>query len=138
VSISTAAVPKTYPGRRYVLLGLALAVLGVLGYAAQLSMRQLSTPWYLPVSATIGVIAIVFALWQKRSVWRILALLLVGLLATAEWGILLGSRRSPYNGPVETGKPFPAFATMQANGDSFTHNNLKGEHSVLVCFRGRW
>ena len=39
------------PGRAFVLLGLALAVVGVIGYAVQLSMHMLAAPWLLVVPA---------------------------------------------------------------------------------------
>jgi peroxiredoxin len=44
-----------------------------------------------------------------------------------------------YKGPVAMGRPFPAFATVRADGSPFTQRDLQGDkNSVLVFFRGRW
>ncbi|HEY7152884.1 MAG TPA: hypothetical protein VH575_02895 [Gemmataceae bacterium] len=139
MNTSTAVAPRRPSGRLFLVLGLTLAVLGVIGYAVQLSMHRLIAPWYLPISATLGVVFLLVALWQGRTIWRILALLLVVLLAGAEWMTLLGSRLPAYTGPVAAGQPFPAFATTRADGESFTQRDLRGDqNSVLVFFRGRW
>ena len=78
-------------------LGLGLAALGLFAYVAQVASHRLTTPWYLPASATVGAFLILLALWEARSLWRILGLLLVVLLAGAEWTFLLGSRLPPGN-----------------------------------------
>ena len=110
-----------------------------MAYVAQVSAHRLTTPWYLPASATVGAFLVVLALWEARSLWRFLGLLLVVLLAGAEWTFLLGSRLPPYTGPVAVGQPFPAFKTLRADGTPFTEQDLQGEQtSVLVSFRGRW
>jgi hypothetical protein len=130
---------RPYPGRLYLALGLLLAGLGVLGYVLQLAMHRLTVPWYMPTLATIGVGCLVASLWQKRTVWRVLALLLVALLAGAQWTLLLSARLPAYTGPVAAGKPMPAFATLRADGTPFTQSDLEGtQHAVLVFFRGRW
>jgi hypothetical protein len=96
-------------------------------------------PWYMPIAATLSVFLIVVALWQARSVWRILALLLVVLLAGAEWAFMLGTRLPAYTGPVATGQPFPEFTTMRADGAPFMQRDLEGDqNNVMVFFRGRW
>ena len=59
-------------GRLFLASGLAIGALGVLGYVLQLSMQRLSTPWYLPISATLGVLLLVASLRQARTVWRTL------------------------------------------------------------------
>ena len=105
----------------------------------QIYLRRLTAPWYLPISATIGVIFLVVALWQARSVWRVLTLLLLVLLAGAEWTLLLGTRLPAYSGLAVSGQPFPEFATVRADGTAFTQSDLEGgPNSVLVFFRGRW
>jgi hypothetical protein len=120
-------------------IGLVLGVLGVLAYAAQLSMQRLWTPWYLPVSATLGVLLIVLSLWRARTAWRVLTLVLLVLLAAAEWAVLAGARLPEYAGPVATGASFPAFTTARADGTPFSRSDLAGDqNSVLVFFRGRW
>jgi len=137
--VPSVAAPRRRPGRRLLALGLGLAALGVIGYAVQLAAHRLTTPWYLPLSATLAAACLAAALWQARSAWRVLALLLVVLLAGAEWAFLLSSRLPAYTGPVAAGQPFPAFATVRADGTPFTQRDLEGDRdSVLVFFRGRW
>src|SRR5689334_22807038 len=104
--------PRRIPGRLFLALGMALVVLGVLGYVAQLALHRLTLPWYLPISATLGVLFIVVALWQTRTIWRVLALVLVVLFAAAEWMFVLGGRLPEYTGPVAAANPFPAFTTL--------------------------
>jgi hypothetical protein len=108
-------------------------------YVAQLAMHRLWTPWYLPLAATLGALVLVVALWQARSIWRILALVLVVLLAAGAWTFLLAARLPAYAGPVAVEKPFPAFKTARSDGTEFTQRDLEGDqNSVLVFFRGRW
>ena len=131
--------PRRSPGRVLVAAGLGFAALGMAGYAAQLSQHRLTTPWYLPASATLGAVLVAASLWQRRSVWRVLALLLVVLVAGAEWTFLLSLRLPAYSGPVAAGRSFPAFSTMRADGTPFTRADLEGgPNHVLVFFRGRW
>jgi hypothetical protein len=139
MNTSSAAAPGRPPGRLLLALGLGLAALGLLGYAGQLWAQRLTRPSYLPWSATLGAALVVAALWQARSVWRVLALLVVLLLAGAEWAFLLVPRLPAYAGPVEVGRPFPEFATARADGTPFTRSDLRGDRNhVLVFFRGRW
>jgi FtsH-binding integral membrane protein len=139
MTISSAAAPRRYPGRLFLALGLGLAVLGIIAYAVQIATARLTAPWYMPCLATLGVVFLAIALWQARSVWRILALLLVLLLAGAEWAFLLGTRLPAYTGPVAAARPFPNFATMRADGTTFTQRDLEGDqNNILVFFRGRW
>jgi hypothetical protein len=136
---TASASPGRFPGRLFLAAGLAIGPLGVLGYFVQLSMQRLSTPWYLPISATLGVLLIVVSLWQARTFWRILALVLVVLLAGTEWVVLLRARLPAYAGPVAADQSFPAFTTARADGTPFTQRDLAGDqNSVLVFFRGRW
>jgi hypothetical protein len=139
MTTSSAAAPRRYPGRLFVALGFGLAVLGIAGYVIQLSTGRLTAPWYMPCLATLGVVSVAVALWQARSTWRILALLLVLLLAGAEWAFLLAARLPAYTGPVAAGRAFPNFTTMRADGTTFTQRDLEGDqNNVLVFFRGRW
>jgi hypothetical protein len=116
-----------------------LAALGVVGCVAQIATHHLVTPWYLPASATLGVVLLVVSLWQARTVWRVLGLVFLVLLAGAEWAMLLEMRTPAYTGPVAAGKSFPEFATTRADGTSFTQRDLEGDQdNVLVFFRGRW
>jgi hypothetical protein len=139
MTTSSPAARRRPSGLLLLAIGLGLAALGIIGYAAQVASQHLTTPWYLPLSATLGVICIVVALWQGRTVWRVLALVLVLLLAGAEWAFLLGTRLPAYTGPVAEGKPLPAFATERADGTPFTQADLRGDRNyVFVFFRGRW
>jgi hypothetical protein len=138
MSISSEVRPS-YPGRLYLALGLLLSAAGLVGYYAQLSAHRLAAPWYLPVSATLGVVFVAASLWQARTILRILCLLLVLLFAGAEWAFILTTRLPAYSGPVTVGQPFPAFATRKADDTPFTQTDLEGQQkNVLVFFRGRW
>jgi hypothetical protein len=139
MTIPSTAAPRCYPGRRLIPLGLALAALGVIGYAVQIWTQRLTTPWYMPALGMVGAVCLVVSLWKKRTIWRILALLFVVLLAGFEWTFLLATRLPAYTGPVVVGQPFPAFATTRSDGTKFTQDDLHdGQNHVLVFFRGRW
>ena len=139
ISAPPAAALRRSPGRLLLALGLGLALLGVLAYAAQMWAQRLMTPWYMPCLATLGAALVVVSLRRKRTVWRVLALLLVVLLAGAEWLMLLSLRTPAYTGPVAEGRPFPEFTTARADGAPFTQADLAGDkNNVMVFFRGRW
>ena len=89
---TTSDAPRRHPGRLLAALGLGLAALGIAAYVVQIAAQRLTTPWYLPIAATLGGSCLVVSLWQERTVWRVLALLLVLLLAGAEWTFLLRRR----------------------------------------------
>ena len=134
---------KSPPGRvrglLFLLVGLAVTVLGIVAYSVQISLERLSAPWYMPALGTLGVLLVVISLCERRTVWRVLALLGIVFLAFAEWGTLFAFRLPAYAGPVAVGRPFPAFETERADGTPFTQTNLTGDrNSVLVFFRGRW
>jgi hypothetical protein len=134
------AVPRRYPGRLLVALGFGLTALGIGAYVVQVAAEYLKAAWYLPLSGMLGAACVVIALFQARSVWRVLALLLLALVAAAEWAFLLGTRLPAYTGTqVAAGQPFPAFATARADGTPFTSRDLEGDRdTVMVFFRGRW
>lgn len=139
MTTSSLSEPPRSSGRLLLVLGLSLAILGVIAYVIQIAMQRLTAPWYVPIAATLGLLFVIVSLWKRRTIWRILALLLVGLLAGAEWTFLLATRLPAYTGPVVVGKPFPAFKSQRADGTPFTERDLEGEqNSVLVFFRGRW
>ena len=129
-------------GRRLLWLGIAIFLLGRLVKAVLVfGAGVLHTPWYSPILATIGVGLIALSLVRRVTVWRIVALLLIGLLAAGEWWFLLGYSRIPtYAGPVSVEQPFPEFSPASlADGTLFTRDNLIGEKdTVLVFFRGLW
>jgi hypothetical protein len=119
--------------------GVLAAIAGIVVYMAQMNAGMLSTPWYAPALATLGVVLILVSLVRRFSVWRLAALLLVGAIMAFEWWLLLGSALPAYAGPVKTGQPFPAFTAARADGEPFTQDNLKGDQdTILVFFRGHW
>lgn len=126
-------------GRRLLYLGLALAAAGIIAYAVQLANHRLVTPWYMPCLATVGAALIARSLWRRRTLWRVLAMLLVTLMAAGEWMMLLGMRLPSYAGPVAAGHAMPDFTSTRASGGPFTHRDLVGDQNHLfVFFRGRW
>jgi hypothetical protein len=126
-------------GRLFLLLGVGCAALGVLAYVVQIALERLSLPWYMPALGVLGVVSVVMSLRQKRTVWRVSALIVVALFAAAECGLLFAFRLPPYTGPIALGRPMPLFATARADGSMFTQADLPGDrNSVLVFFRGRW
>jgi hypothetical protein len=136
---SSRATPQRFHGRLFLLLGVALAVMGVAAYAVQISLQRLMAPWYMPILASLGVVLVFMSMLQSRTVWRVLALLAIVGLASAEWAILYALRLPAYTGPIAAGQPFPAFEAIRADGTPFTERDLAGDnHNVLVFFRGRW
>ena len=136
---SPIATPGRSRGRLLLLSGLGLATLGVVVYVLQLSLQRLMVPWYMPALALLGVALVLVSLWKRSTVWRVLALLAVVLLAGAEMAVLHALRLPPYAGPIAVGSSFPAFEARRADGMPFTQDDLTGDrHQVLVFFRGRW
>lgn len=122
------------------MLGFGLTALGIGAYAAQFAVGRLTMPWYLPVSGTLAAVSVAIALFQSRGVWRGIALVLLALVASAEWMFLLGTGLPAYTGTqVAEGKPFPEFVTARVDGTPFTRRDLEGDRdTVMVFFRGRW
>jgi hypothetical protein len=136
---SSSTAPHRFRGRLFLLLGLGLAVLGVVAYVMQISLGRLMAPWYMPALASLGVVLVVMSLLERRTVWRVVALVAVVILAGAEWAMMHAMRLPPYTGPITVGRPFPAFETSRADGTPFTERDLAGDqNNVLVFFRGRW
>jgi hypothetical protein len=126
-------------GRPLLFLGLACAALGIAAYVLQVSLHHLTTPWYLPLTAIIGLAVVVCSLWKRRTTWRWFAFVFVGLIAGFECTFLLATRLPAYAGPLEIGQPYPAFQTQRADGTPFTQADFTGDqNTVLVSFRGRW
>ena len=129
-----------HPGRSLLLLGVFLAVAGpVLMILLMFAAKILITPWYAPLLGTLGVALIILALMRSRSIWRWTALGIFTLLVAFQWWALFAMRTPAYTGPVKDGQPFPTFATLLADGSSFTHADLQGDqNTVMVFFRGHW
>jgi hypothetical protein len=139
MTTSSPAATRHYPGRLYLALGLIVPFLAVIAYVVQIQMERLTMPWYVPIAAVLGVLLILASLSLARSVWRILALVLVVFIAGAEGFFLMKMRLPEYKGPAVAGQPFPSFKTLRADGSDFTDRDLQGDkNNVLVFFRGRW
>jgi hypothetical protein len=126
-------------GRVLLLVGAGLPVLGVIAYAGQISLGRLTVPWYVPVLASLGVVLVGSSLWRRPSLWRVLALIAVAVVAAGEWGLLFAFRLPRYTGPIVAEGAFPEFETSSADGTKFSRSELVGSrNNVLVFFRGRW
>lgn len=137
---STAVAP---PRRRPLfLIGVLLIILGPVLNFVQISMAKLTTPWYLPILATVGVACLIASLRQRRSVVRIVFATLFTLLCGAEWYLLLiAAKTPPYTGPAQVGSKIPEFSATLADGTTFTNEDLAkgGEgRTALIFNRGRW
>ncbi|HKB36578.1 MAG TPA: hypothetical protein VKD72_09000 [Gemmataceae bacterium] len=138
--MSTTTTTSPAVGRGLLWLGLGCAFLGLGVYVLLLRAGRFDTPWYAPALATLGTGLVLMALWRRRSVWRILALVLVSLLAGGEWWFLEQSRLPAYSGPLADGTRFPEFRAARADdGKPFRRADLEGKQdTALVFFRGRW
>jgi hypothetical protein len=127
-------------GRGYLWGGLALCLLGLVLTIAQFSLKYLFVPWYSPALATIGAFLMLRALAGRRSIPRMIALVLVAAFAGLQWYVFGSLMKLPsYEGPARAGKSLPAFTAMFADGRPFTDADLRdGSKRVLVFFRGRW
>lgn len=127
-------------GRLLFWSGIALAVLGIIIYAVQFQLlKQLTTPWYAPVLATVGVLFMLVAIRRRPSIVRLVGLALVGLVCVFEWHMLLSHGLPKYVGPAEAGQSAPTFTATRADGSPFTDRDLAyGTPTALVFFRGRW
>jgi len=121
-------------------VGILLVLLGPIIYFLLFRMHHLSTPWYAPILATIGVFLMALSVWHYGGWARAIGLILVVLLCGFEWFILLvGSRTPQYAGPAVSGQQLPEFVTTLADGSSISNQDLKnGKPSVMLFFRGRW
>jgi hypothetical protein len=74
-------------GRVLLLVGAGLPVLAVIAYAVQIRVGRLMVPWYVPALASLGVVLVGSSLWRRPSLWRVLALIAVAVVAAGEWGV---------------------------------------------------
>src|SRR5687768_12805363 len=102
-SVSTVSPPQVNRsrGRGLFWLGIAACLLG-LGLAALLmAMKVLREPWYAPILATLGALLLLASLVKRFTIVRLVALVLVTVLACFQWFALLALARLPeYQGPV--------------------------------------
>lgn len=134
-----AAVPPS-SGWMYLLAGILVAVSGMVTYIVRMQAKVLSSPWYVPVLATLGALLIVYSLAERRTIWRWGTAGLFALLAAGTWFMfLVGMAAPPYTGPVTVGRAFPSFETQLASGSRFGQADLQGDqNTILLFFRGRW
>ena len=138
---SNASVNASAAGRACVWMGLAAVLLGTVIFAVQLlGFKRLFVPWYLPALMSVGAILLGVSLLQRRSIVRLVALLLVGALAGFEWYFFASVSRLPeYAGSGQAGTKIPDFQTALADGRSFSAGDLRdGRATVLTFYRGRW
>jgi hypothetical protein len=132
------AFPRTR-GRRLVWLGWGLLLLGLVIYAVQFfALKQYVVPWYAPVLGTAGAAAALLAVCQRWTVLRIVGLLVCALLVGVEWYFLLFMSRAPAYAGLEPGQSIPAFTAIRADGTHFSNEQLAGQPTVLLFFRGHW
>ena len=127
-------------GRAYFWAGIAACLLGLAVAVAQFGLKLLAVPWYSPVLATLGAFLLAVAAARRRSIPRVIALVLVAAFAGLQWYALAVLMKLPdYEGPARAGQPIPAFRSTLADGRPFTDADLRdGSRHVLVFFRGRW
>jgi hypothetical protein len=132
-----AAPPKRRPLFAF---GLLMVFLGPAIYFLQIRFSRLTTPWYVPVLATFGVLLMAASVFQRRGIVRILVLVLMVLWCGFEWFfVAVFSKSPPYEGPLAVGRPFPTFATSRAEGSTFTNKDLEtSSPTAMIFFRGRW
>jgi hypothetical protein len=137
---TTPAATERSRGRAYFWAGVSACLLGLVLTLAQFSLKYLFVPWYSPVLATLGVFLLLRAFARRRTVPRVLALVLVSACAGLQWYFLVSYVKLPaYDGPAQAGKPLPAFSATLADGRPFTDADLRdGSRRVLDFFRGRW
>jgi hypothetical protein len=146
MSTNAPSLPTTSPskersqGRAYFWAGIGACLLGLALVAVQFGLKYLFVPWYSPMLFTLGAVLVFLSVVRRRSVLRIVALVLVTVLAGLEWYVLVSMIKLPdYTGPAQPGKKLPHFQAVLANGRPFTESDLSdGSRRVMTFFRGRW
>jgi len=124
----------------FFLVGGLIFLVGPAIYAAQLSQSRLTTPWFVPILATLGVFCMAVSVSQRRGLLRKIGLVICALLCAFEWFmIVVVFSTPPYSGPAQVGQRLPPFATTLADGTRFSKKDLEnGSPTVLLFIRGRW
>lgn len=141
MAIETQPTVERGAGRGFLWAGLALVLLAIGAVFVQFGvLKWMKTPWHVPILLTLGALSLALAVARRRSVVRIVLLVLVVALAGFQWYFLMSLSRLPsYDGPARAGQPIPTFKTKYADGRSFTEKDLQdGKRSIMVFFRGRW
>jgi hypothetical protein len=129
--------PRRWP---FYLFGVLLFLIGPAIYFFQFRSAHLVVPWYLPILASLGVGCIILSVMRRRSVLRIVGLVLLTALCGLEWYFLVVVAKNPdYQGPAQVGRPLPTFVTTRADGKPFSNKDLEtGTSTALVFYRGHW
>src|SRR5262245_32446674 len=86
---TTSSVQQRSRGRGYFWAGISVCLLGLAVAVAQFGLKILAVPWYSPVLATLGAFLLVVAAARRRTVPRVLALVLVAACAGLQWYVLV-------------------------------------------------
>ncbi len=141
IVVTAPAATAQTTGRLWFWLGLSATFLGLAVYWVRfLVLKQLTgTLWYAAVLATLGPALVLVSLGKRRSVPRLLGLVVLVLLAGFEWFFLLSISKLPQYGGPGAGEKLPPFQATLAGGGSFTNADLSnGTPTALVFFRGHW
>ncbi len=139
VSTTTTAIDRSR-GRGLLWAGIVVGLLGIPLYVVQFQMGMFTVPWYQPALAALGVLLLLGAVARRRSITRLIALVLVAAFAGLDSYFVVSMSKLPsYEGPARVGQKMPAFRTVKADGTPFTEKELQsGKFNVLVFNRGRW
>lgn len=137
---TTAPAADRSRGRGLLWAGIAVGLLGIPLYVVQLQLGTLTVPWYQPALATLGALLLLGAVARRRSITRLIALVLIAAFAGLDWYFVVSMSKLPgYEGPARVGQKMPAFRTAKADGSPFTEKGLQDSRfNVLVFNRGRW
>src|SRR5262245_46782206 len=110
------------PGRGYLWAAIGLCLLGVaINFVQFFVLKKFFVPWYGPAMSTLGVLLLILAVARRRSVTRVVALVLVAAFAGFGWYFLVSLAKLPeYTGPAQAGRPIPTFQTTLADGRPFS------------------
>jgi hypothetical protein len=128
-------------GRAYFWAGIGACLLGLaLVFVQMFGLKYLFVPWYSPILATLGAVLLLLAVVRRRSITRVIVLVLVAAFAGLQWYGLVSMVKLPdYVGPAQPGKQLPPFQAVFADGRPFTEEDLAdGSRRVMTFFRGRW
>ena len=138
--LTTAPATGRSRGRGLLWAGILVGLLGIPLYFVQYRLGMLTVPWYQPALAALGTVLLLGAVARRRSVTRMIALVLVAAFAGLDSYFVVSMSKLPsYEGPARVGQKMPAFRTARADGTPFTEKDLQaGKFNVLVFNRGRW